>query len=52
MPEWNKKRVLITVRTYPVPAQKNIEVSCTAGVTGDGRVDTAFPCSVQVFGLR
>lgn len=43
MPEWNTKRVLITVRTYPVPAQKNIEVSCTAGVTGDGRWIWLFP---------
>ena len=43
MPEWNTKRVLITVRTYPVPAQKNIEVSCTAGVTSDGRWIRLFP---------
>jgi hypothetical protein len=43
MPEWSKKRVLITVRTYPVPAQKNIEVSCTAGVTSDGNWIRLFP---------
>jgi hypothetical protein len=40
---WNKKRVLITVRTYPVPAQKSIEVSCTAGVTEDGKWIRLFP---------
>jgi hypothetical protein len=40
---WSKKRVLITVRTYPVPARKNIEVSCTAGVTEDGRWMRLFP---------
>jgi hypothetical protein len=28
-----RKRVLVTVRTYPTPAKKGIEVSCTAGVT-------------------
>ena len=42
MPEWINKRVLITVRTYPVPAQKNIEVSCTAGVSG-GQWIRLFP---------
>lgn len=43
MPDWIQKRVLITVRTYPVPAQKNIEVSCTAGVTSDGNWIRLFP---------
>lgn len=43
MPGWTKKRVLITVRTYPVPAQKNIEVSCTAGVTSEGEWIRLFP---------
>jgi hypothetical protein len=43
MPDWDTKRVLITVRTYPVPAQKNIEVSCTAGVTSDGKWIRLFP---------
>jgi hypothetical protein len=40
---WSTKRVLITVRTYPVPAQKGIEVSCTAGVTSDGEWIRLFP---------
>ena len=43
MAGWSKKRVLITVRTYPVPAQKNIEVSCTAGVTEEGEWIRLFP---------
>ena len=43
MPGWARKRVLITVRTYPVPAQKNIEVSCTAGVTQEGQWIRLFP---------
>ena len=43
MPDWNTKRILIAVRTYPVPAQKNIEVSCTAGVTKEGEWICLFP---------
>jgi hypothetical protein len=41
--DWSTKRVLITVRTYPVPATKGIEVSCTAGVTSDGKWIRLFP---------
>jgi hypothetical protein len=41
--DWSTKRVLITARTYPVPAQKNIEVSCTAGITDDGKWVRLFP---------
>jgi hypothetical protein len=40
---WVKKRVLITVRTYPVPATKSIEASCTAGITSDGQWIRLFP---------
>jgi hypothetical protein len=39
---WIKKRVLITVRTYPTPAKKGIEVSCTAGITDDGKWNPAM----------
>jgi hypothetical protein len=38
-----RKRVLITVRTYPTPAIKGVEVSCTAGVTDDGQWIRLFP---------
>ncbi len=41
--EWAKKRVLITVRTYPVPAQKGVEVSCTAAVTPEAEWIRLFP---------
>lgn len=41
--EGTKKRVLITVRTYPVPATKGVEVSCTAGITDDGKWIRLFP---------
>lgn len=42
MPNWNKKRVLITVRTYPVPAASTTEASCTGGVS-DGKWIRLFP---------
>ena len=37
------KRILITVRTYPTPAKKGVEVSCTAGVTDRGEWIRLFP---------
>ncbi|NPU66237.1 hypothetical protein HL667_14630 [Bradyrhizobium sp. 83012] len=40
---WERKRVLIAVRTYPVPATKSIEASCTAGITEDGKWIRLFP---------
>jgi hypothetical protein len=43
MPDWIKKRVLITVRTYPVPSAKSIEASCTAGIADDGQWIRLFP---------
>lgn len=42
MPRWVKKRVLITVRTYPVPASSTIEASCTGGIA-DGNWIRLFP---------
>ena len=40
---WVRKRVLITIRTYPSPARKGVEVSCTAGVTSDGQWIRLYP---------
>jgi hypothetical protein len=40
---WDTKRVLITVRTYPVPASKTVEASCTGGVSDDGKWVRLFP---------
>lgn len=40
---WEKKKILIVVRTYPTPAKKGVEVSCTAGVTEDGQWIRLFP---------
>lgn len=38
-----RERVLIVVRTYPVPSRKSVEVSCTAGVTRTGNWIRLFP---------
>jgi len=40
---YQRKRVLITVRTYPTPAWQGIEVSCTAGITEAGEWIRLFP---------
>src|SRR4051812_41780402 len=40
---WSTKRVLIVVKTYPTPAQKGVEVSCTAGVTWEREWIRLFP---------
>ncbi|MGH7259380.1 MAG: hypothetical protein ACREI9_01710 [Nitrospiraceae bacterium] len=37
------KKVLIVARTYPTPAKKGVEVSCTAGITTDGKWIRLFP---------
>ena len=36
MAKWASKKILVTVRTYPTPARKGIETSCTVGVTESG----------------
>ena len=40
---WEPKRILITVRTYPTPAQKGVEVSCSAGITDQNEWIRLFP---------
>ncbi len=42
-PLQERKDVLIVARTYPTPAKKGIEVSCTAGITNDGKWIRLFP---------
>ena len=37
------KTALIVVRTYPTPARKGIEVSCTAAITDQGEWLRLFP---------
>jgi hypothetical protein len=43
MAEWADKRVLITIRTYPVPARKGVEVSCTGGITDGEKWIRLYP---------
>ena len=43
MQKWERRRVLIVVKTYPTPARKSVEVSCTAAVTEDGEWIRLFP---------
>ncbi|MGH9344014.1 MAG: hypothetical protein ACRD19_09665 [Terriglobia bacterium] len=42
MPE-ERKTALIVVRTYPTPAKKGVEVSCTAAITDNGEWLRLFP---------
>ena len=37
------KKALIVVRTYPSPARKGVEVSCTAAITDKGEWLRLFP---------
>ncbi len=40
---YHAKKVLITVKTYPLPSKKAIEASCTAGITEEGSWIRLFP---------
>ena len=40
---WTPTKILITARTYPVPAKKGVEVSCTGGITENGDWIRLFP---------
>jgi hypothetical protein len=43
LPAQETKKVLIVVRTYPTPAKKGVEVSCTAAITDAGQWIRLFP---------
>lgn len=43
MQPYEYKKVLVTVKTYPTPAGRGAEVSCTAGITDDGKWIRLFP---------
>lgn len=45
--KWQERKVLITVRTYPTPAHKGAETSCTAGITEDGKWIRLFPINYR-----
>ncbi len=40
---WITKKILVVVRTYPAPSRRDVEVSCTAGITEDGEWIRLFP---------
>ncbi len=50
MTSYEQKKVLVTVKTYPTPASKGAEVSCTAGVTDDGKWIRLFPIPFRFMG--
>jgi len=50
MVAYQHKRVLVTVKTYPTPASKGAEVSCTAGITDDGKWIRLFPIPFRFMG--
>jgi len=50
MADYQKKRVLVTVKTYPTPASKGAEVSCTAGITDDRKWIRLFPIPFRFMG--
>ena len=43
MSVYQRKKVLVTAKAYPTPASKGAEVSCTAGITDDGKWIRLFP---------
>jgi hypothetical protein len=45
---WVVRRVLIVVRTYPVPARSTIEASCTAAIGDDGQWVRMFPVPARL----
>src|SRR3954465_2912002 len=48
-----KKKVLITVTTYPLPSRSYDELVCTAGVLEDGQWIRIYPVPLQFLtGLR
>ncbi len=50
MQSYEQKKVLITVKTYPTPASKGAEVSCTTGVTDNGKWIRLFPIPFRFMG--
>ena len=38
-----RKRVLVTIKTYPQPSEKYVEIVCTAGICEDGSFIRLYP---------
>jgi len=49
-PPPESKRALIVVRTYPTPAKRGVEVSCTAAITDKGEWLRLFPVPWRLLG--
>lgn len=47
-----KERVLIVVKTYPVPSKKYIELVCTAGVKEDGTLIRIYPAPFRFLNAK
>ena len=47
-----RKRVLVTVLTYPCPSHKYIETVCTAGVTEEGKWIRVYPLQQRYLGKK
>lgn len=52
MPQRETKKALIVVRTYPTPATKGTEVSCTAAITDRGEWLRLFPVPWRYLGAE
>lgn len=46
---WEKKKVLVTVKTYPEHSQKHKTVVCTSGITEDGEWIRLYPIKVDTY---
>ncbi|NMB78026.1 MAG: hypothetical protein GYA23_02895 [Methanomicrobiales archaeon] len=46
---WEKKRVLVTVKTYPEKSRKHKTVVCTAGITEEGEWIRLYPIKVDTY---
>lgn len=46
---WSKQtlKILITVKTYPIPSTKYDELVCTAGVTEEGEFIRLYPINFR-----
>ncbi len=45
--QWERMRVLITVKTYPIPSAKYDELVCTAGVQQEGAFVRLYPINFR-----
>jgi hypothetical protein len=46
---WEKKTVLVTVKTYPEHSQKHKTVVCTSGITDEGEWIRLYPIKIDTY---